>query len=124
MPYLPQITSFLSQFETAAKKEEKEPEKPTVNVNNNNSVVHEGVTCDACNGSIHGIRYKCSVCWNFDLCEACEKLGNHDKTHILYKIKSPIQYDRGCPYNRFSNNSRWKHRFPHTKVSVFVFSQN
>jgi len=127
MPYLPQITSFLSSFETAIKKEEEQK----TSVNNNNtatSVVHEGVTCDACNGSINGIRYKCSVCWNFDLCEACEKLGNHDKTHILYKISSPIQYDRGCPYNRHNNNhSRWKQRFPNTKktyLATLLMSQS
>lgn len=115
MPYLPQINAFLSSFESAIKKEpeSKEAEEKT-NVNNNNTAVHEGVTCDSCNGAIYGNRYKCSVCWNFDLCETCEKLGSHDKTHILFKIKSPIQHSfgRGCPYNRQqSHHPRWKHRF-------------
>lgn len=32
--------------------------------------IHKGYTCDNCNKKdIEGIRYKCSVCDNFDICE-------------------------------------------------------
>jgi len=74
---------------------------------------HPGVVCDSCNSSIVGIRYKCSVCADFDLCQTCEaKGGLHDPSHAFLKITKPSQPSRGCPYRRpFANNSgrcgRW-----------------
>jgi hypothetical protein len=62
------------------------------NNNNNGSTVHEGVTCDGCNGPVAGVRFKCSVCYNYDLCESCEAKGAavHDRSHPLLKIATPI----------------------------------
>lgn len=69
--------------------------KADPNNNNNNNTsngVHEGVTCDGCQGPIAGIRYKCSVCYDYDLCEACESKGAavHDLSHPLLKIATPL----------------------------------
>jgi hypothetical protein len=78
------------------------------NNNNTNNAVHEGVTCDGCNGGIVGTRYKCSVCWDYDLCEACEAKGGsvHDLSHPLIKIGTPIpRHRRG---GRFHGG--WGHR--------------
>ena len=48
--------------------------------------VHGRVTCDVCGTNpIQGIRYKCSVCPDFDLCEKCEAQKGH--THPLLKIR-------------------------------------
>jgi len=53
--------------------------------------IHEGVTCDICLISpIVGIRYKCSVCPDFDLCQECQTTGQHSKDHPLTKIVDPI----------------------------------
>lgn len=53
--------------------------------------VHRSITCNHCGTSpIRGYRYKCSNCVDFDLCESCEALDLHFKTHVSLKIKIPI----------------------------------
>jgi len=50
--------------------------------------VHQGVKCDGCGVKpIVGVRYKCSICHNFDYCEKCEETVDHP--HAFLKIKSP-----------------------------------
>jgi len=50
--------------------------------------VHEGVACDGCGVSpIVGIRYKCSVRKNYDLCAKCEDRLEHE--HAFLKITQP-----------------------------------
>jgi hypothetical protein len=52
--------------------------------------VHNYVTCDGCGAKpITGIRYKCSVCEDFDFCEKCEASVEHP--HSFLKIKNPAQ---------------------------------
>jgi len=52
--------------------------------------VHQRVTCDGCNvDPIVGIRYKCSVCKDFDFCSKCEESRDHD--HPFLKIYSADQ---------------------------------
>ena len=46
--------------------------------------------CDGCNAfPLVGIRYKCSVCHDFDFCETCEEKIPHP--HSFLKIKAPEQ---------------------------------
>ena len=52
---------------------------------------HENYVCDGCDmNPIVGVRYKCSVCQNYDLCENCEAKDVHQQ-HPLVKIKKPEQ---------------------------------
>jgi hypothetical protein len=51
-------------------------------------VLHTGIRCDGCGATqMRGIRYQCTVCSNFDLCEHCERLDIHDVSHPLIKHK-------------------------------------
>ena len=55
--------------------------------------VHRRVTCDSCNVTpIRGIRYRCANCHDYDLCEQCEAMQIHIKTHLFYKIRVPAPY--------------------------------
>ena len=58
---------------------------------NKNTIIHQGINCSNCGmKNIEGIRYKCTTCLNFNLCEKCEENIEHDDTHVLLKIKEPI----------------------------------
>jgi len=65
---------------------------------------HTGVMCDGCKMlPIVGTRYKCTVCYDFDLCERCEAAGTHPADHTLLKVRSASQLrgprflPLGCP---------------------------
>ena len=51
----------------------------------NNNIIHYDINCSKCNNLIEGIRYKCSVCKNYNLCSKCEELNEHE--HDFFKIK-------------------------------------
>jgi len=54
------------------------------------AIIHERVECDGCGvAPITGIRYKCSVCPNFDYCDKCEMEKPH--SHPFLKIRKPDQ---------------------------------
>ncbi|XP_061644545.1 sequestosome-1 isoform X2 [Phyllopteryx taeniolatus] len=52
--------------------------------------VHANVTCDGCEGPVAGVRFKCSVCPDYDLCSACQVQGKHTE-HPLLPIWHPLQ---------------------------------
>ena len=49
--------------------------------------VHPGVTCDGCQGAVHGYRYKCMSCPDFDLCSGCEAKGVHGEHNMIRMVK-------------------------------------
>jgi len=51
--------------------------------------IHFGVTCDGCEGPVVGVRYKCNVCPDYDLCSGCKGLGLHSE-HEMKTITTPI----------------------------------
>lgn len=56
-------------------------------------MVHKTVKCDGCGVfPIVGVRYKCCECFNFDLCDKCERTLDHP--HNFVKIKKVCQE---CP---------------------------
>ncbi|UJR27092.1 hypothetical protein I4U23_008393 [Adineta vaga] len=54
-----------------------------------NATVHPGVTCDGCQGSIFGNRYKCTVCPDYDLCQGCSDKKIHSE-HNMIQITRPF----------------------------------
>lgn len=49
---------------------------------------HEGVSCDACGKSnFRSKRYKCLICYDYDLCSICYEQGesssNHTNEHAM-----------------------------------------
>jgi Zinc finger, ZZ type len=59
------------------------------------TAVHQHVICDGCGASpLRGVRYKCSVCPDFDLCETCEASEDLELSHAQHahlKILHPEQ---------------------------------
>lgn len=47
--------------------------------------IHKGIMCNVCSRPVIGIRYKCNVCVNFNMCYKCENQGYHSK-HPLIRI--------------------------------------
>ncbi|GLV41693.1 Potassium channel modulatory factor 1 [Carabus blaptoides fortunei] len=106
---------------------------------------HEGVSCDSClKGNFRGRRYKCLICYDYDLCAACYEAGatttRHTTEHpmqciltradfelyyggeALSSVEQPQAYT--CPYcNRmgFTDNSLQEHvTTEHSDISFEV----
>ncbi|KAJ5156386.1 hypothetical protein N7492_009189 [Penicillium capsulatum] len=55
--------------------------------------IHRRVTCNSCGAMpIQGIRYRCANCIDYDLCETCEAMQVHIKTHLFYKVRIPAPF--------------------------------
>lgn len=54
--------------------------------------VHKFVICDGCDMSpIQGVRYKCAICEDYDLCADCEEKQMHK--HPMLKLTSPEKFE-------------------------------
>ncbi|KAK6172612.1 hypothetical protein SNE40_016232 [Patella caerulea] len=59
------------------------PQKPEAR-----GVLHPNVLCDGCEGKVYGVRFKCCVCPDYDLCSSCEGTGLHNQ-HDMRQILTP-----------------------------------
>eukprot|EP01136_Pigoraptor_vietnamica_P034758 Opistho-1_new@99092 len=57
--------------------------------------VEHGVQCKGCATWIRGVRYRCAMCDDFDLCEGCETFATHDETHVFMKLKRMVACAQG-----------------------------
>lgn len=96
------------------------------------SMIHDGVSCDGCGSRgrgeyIRGVRYKCSTCPNYDLCQSCMdtydcssdylpidreaddgevEVSLHPRDHYFLRIARPI--NRQAP-PALLNRDNWCH---------------
>ena len=67
------------------------------------STIHKGIKCSNCDTEpIVGIRYKCPLCENFNLCEKCEKLENNNinpHQHNLIKMRKEEKKSKNLSKN-------------------------
>mmetsp|Transcript_25818 Transcript_25818/g.29492 ORF Transcript_25818/g.29492 Transcript_25818/m.29492 type:complete len:1017 (+) Transcript_25818:302-3352(+) len=86
-PLLPRVKEEIG-FPLKEEVVEEKPEETVESESESKPVVHQYVTCDECDAhNIEGIRYKCAICRDFDLCEKCEVTSSHD--HPFLKIRKP-----------------------------------
>jgi len=83
------LENFFQQKEENEKKEEVKPEVTVSRTKTREIPIHLAI-CDNCQDQIQGIRYKCGVCADFDLCEECEKIEDLHCDHHFFKITKPL----------------------------------
>lgn len=57
---------------------------------------HVNVICNNClNSILNGVRYICSECDNYNICEYCRKNANlvHNSEHVFIKLNNPVLVD-------------------------------
>ena len=67
----------------------KEIKLKNINKNKKIHIIHKDVNCNECKNIIEGIRYKCCICLDYNLCEKCENKFGFGHNHPLLKIRNP-----------------------------------
>ena len=119
------VRNIISSFQVPPNRnDQKEKEKESSEdkkSENEDGAVHNAF-CDHCDAQIRGIRYKCTICHDYDLCSACEALlpsaAVHDTQHLFLKVCTPVRLPSrrpllpnfyvaeasgGCPYRRWGH---------------------
>jgi hypothetical protein len=86
-----------SQFASATSTETKQVPR-SVSPPPLEPVVHDQVMCDCCHNIIHGMRWKCTSCPDYDLCQACKSkspsVHRHPNSHAFRPIPYPHSTNR------------------------------
>ena len=76
------------------KNEKKELEEKEIKLKSENkkipiTIIHKDIYCNECKNIMIGIRYKCCICHDYNLCEKCENKYGLEHNHPLLKIRKP-----------------------------------
>jgi len=118
VPY-EELLDEVQQLLEHGKQEQEEIGDDFVIIDNHTDPTCHETLCYRCNAPIRGVRYKCVLCLDYDLCQECDALNMsqffHDPSHCFIKITKP---------NTFSWKTVWVHRTQnlpkHPKLRTFV----
>lgn len=82
-------------------------------------VCHPNITCDICGeNGIHGLRWKCCDCHDFDMCSPCYMADKHDLKHAFVRVDTPNTTAFNVPTRSKSASSKRtaKGIFPNAEV--------
>ncbi|XP_063408625.1 E3 ubiquitin-protein ligase MIB2-like isoform X2 [Mytilus trossulus] len=69
-------------------------------------VCHPNITCDICGeNGIHGLRWKCCDCHDFDMCSPCYMADKHDLKHAFVRVDTPNSTAFNVPTRSKSGSS-------------------
>ena len=70
--------------------------------------------CDTCRQQpIHGIRWKCAECINYDLCSTCYMSDKHHLRHRFYRILFKGKRIKHSMFNSYSVVCDYNHKVSH-----------
>lgn len=88
--------------------------KDNCNLSMSISAIHSNIKCELCSHQpIIGIRYKCAVCPNYNLCEECEEKNYETKAHPhdFIRIRDPRNDQIQMNGRYFSDNNQSRKKF-------------
>ncbi|XP_065318115.1 uncharacterized protein LOC135926241 isoform X2 [Gordionus sp. m RMFG-2023] len=88
----------------------------------NNEIYHPNIICDGCEGYIYGPRFKCSVCYDYDLCSTCESNGKHTQNHLMLKINKPTNITSSDLYTHILDYNLKSNKTDNKRSSTFTCS--
>ena len=78
---LREMGTFRSMIESVNLSRRNRPRR--INLRNVRGALHPDISCDGCQSSVRGFRYKCIECADFDLCGRCEVMAKHSNHLVL-----------------------------------------
>jgi len=111
VPFEALLAELNELFETCRRERASRIAVPTEVAENPN---YHHAACNNCEKHICGVRYKCVLCFDYDLCQDCEAENMaqpfHDPDHFFIKIHKP---------GIFSWKTIWLHRTQHLPPGAF-----
>ncbi|KAK6979018.1 E3 ubiquitin-protein ligase MIB2, partial [Biomphalaria glabrata] len=80
-------------------------------------VIHKKIKCGSCDMiPIIGVRWKCTICFNYNLCSKCYHNDNHDTQHEFWRYINPTNKRFKVPVRHGGKKIQSKGIFQNAKV--------